>query len=115
MRDPNEKLYRVTIKLFQVGNGFSRMLQMLNLDNATSGKVKEIQYQTSSNFFQNKEKDNILKESHNMNTDDVIQGKKENIFSKTKNNFHSKIESNMSLENVDGEEKYDDPYGPKMY
>ena len=89
---------------------------MLNLDNATNTKVKEIQYQTSSNFYQNKEKDNVLKESHNMNTntDEVLTGKKENIFSKTKNNFHSKIESNMSLENVEPEEKYEDPYAPKM-
>ena len=113
MRDPNEKLYRVRIFInLKVGNGFSRMLQMLNLDNAPVNKVKDVQYQTSSNFFQHKEKDNILKESHNLNTEDAI--KKENVFSKTKNNFHSKVESNISLDHMDADEKHEDPNGPKM-
>jgi hypothetical protein len=111
MRDPNEKLYRVYIFLIQVGNGFSRMLQMLNLDSAP--KSKDVQYQTSSNFYHHKEKEINIKESHNMNTEDV--GKpKENVFSKTKNNFHTKVDSNLSMDHVEGEDKNDDPHAPKM-
>lgn len=88
------------------------MLQMLNLDNNVPSKVKEVQYQTSSNFYHHKEKDNLLKETQNINTDEAL--KKENLFSKTKNNFHSKLESNISIENMEGEERHDDPHAPKM-
>lgn len=107
MRDPNEKLYRV-------GNGFSRMLQMLNLDNAYNGgnKTKDEKFQTSSNFFHNKEKDNLLRESHNTNTDDVVPNKKENVFSKTKNSFHPKVDH--LNEHFEMDEKNEDPHAPKI-
>lgn len=88
------------------------MLQMLNLDNVPS-KVKEVQYQTSSNFYHHKEKDNILKESQNLNSEE-LNNKKENNFSKTKNNFYNKIETNLSIEKLDGEEKVETPNAPKM-
>jgi len=87
------------------------MLQMLNLDNVPS-KVKEVQYQTSSNFYHHKEKD-ILKDSQNINTEDLVN-KKENNFSKSKNNFHNKIETNLSIEKLEVEEKTETPNAPKM-
>ena len=91
------------------------MLQMLNLENTYNNKPKDVQYQTSSNFYHhNKDKD-ILKESHNVHTDDIVQNnKKENVFSKSKNNFHNKIESNMSGEHMENDEKIEDPHAPKM-
>ena len=46
LRDPNEKLYRI-------GNGFSKMLQMLNFDNIESSNSPPKGNQTSSNFFKN--------------------------------------------------------------
>jgi len=105
MRDPNEKLYRV-------GNGFSRMLQMLNLDNAYS-KTKDEKFQTSSNFFHHKEKDNLMRESHNANTDDVVSIKKDNAFSKTKNNFHPTKLDHLN-DHFDMDEKHEDPHAPKI-
>ena len=87
---------------------------MLNLDNAPS-KVKEVQYQTSSNFYHHKEKDNVLKESHNINNTEEVVTKKENVFSKTKNNFHTKLEVNNSIEQIENEDKHDAQNAPKMY
>ena len=46
LRDPNEKLYRI-------GNGFSKMLQMLNFDNIESSNSTPKGNQTPSNFFKN--------------------------------------------------------------
>jgi hypothetical protein len=44
LRDPNEKLYRI-------GNGFSKMLQMLNFDNVDTSNSPPRGNQTSTNFF----------------------------------------------------------------
>ena len=88
---------------------------MLNLENTYTNKNKDVQYQTSSNFYTHKDKD-LLKESVNVQSDDIQQvNKKENVFSKTKNNFHNnKIESNISAEHLENDEKIEDPHAPKM-
>jgi hypothetical protein len=44
MRDPNDKLYRI-------GNGFSKMLQMINVDQAGNQQVGQRQMQTSHDFY----------------------------------------------------------------
>ncbi len=91
LRDPNDKLYRI-------GNGFSKMLQMINVDNpmgntGSSSKPKPIQ--TTSEFYK-----------PNQDT------KKEIQLPKVKSN----INMNMSADDIDmdGFEAFEDPLQPKM-
>jgi hypothetical protein len=92
MRDPNDKLYRI-------GNGFSKMLQMINLDNNNANKNN---FQTSYDFYKNHHADDIKKELN---------------LPKVKSN--KKMDMNMSADDVvELDENFrdmDDPMQPKMY
>ena len=82
VRDPGEKLYRM-------GNGFSRMLNMLNFDN--NGNVNLNQYIESNSNDMEKENENESKErkdNGNLNTNDLQQKRSKNK-TLTKNRFQS--------------------------
>lgn len=46
MRDPNDKLYRI-------GNGFSKMLQMITVDGVNGPDKRDVNFQTSQEFYEN--------------------------------------------------------------
>lgn len=46
MRDPNDKLYRI-------GNGFSKMLQMITVDGVGNPDKRDVNFQTSQEFYEN--------------------------------------------------------------
>jgi hypothetical protein len=101
MRDPNDKLYRV-------GNGFSKMLQMINVENINASSIspssvpnKLKPLQTSNEFYRLGESIGEVK-------------KKEINLPKVIHNKHRDI--NMSMEENDYDEygEMDDPLQPKM-
>ena len=82
VRDPGEKLYRM-------GNGFSRMLNMLNFD--SNGNVNLNQYIESNSNDTEKENENESKDRKddgNLNTYDIQQKRNKNR-TLTKNRFQS--------------------------
>jgi hypothetical protein len=87
---------------------------MLNLESAFN-KNKNMAYQTSTEFYNPKkgeERENYDSPKINIEKSEEIKFKKEVSSHKTKTNFYSKPEVNTS--HHEGEEKVDDPYGPKM-
>ena len=46
MRDPNDKLYRI-------GNGFSKMLQMITVDGMNTTDRRDVNFQTANDFYEN--------------------------------------------------------------
>jgi transcriptional regulator NrdR family protein len=99
MRDPNDKLYRI-------GNGFSKMLQMINVDNGSAGtpnlqphKLRPLQ--TTSEFYKA--------------VDPSLDGRKKDInLPRVINNKHKEL--NMSADDAEINELDDieDPMQPKM-
>ena len=94
MRDPNDKLYRM-------GNGFSKMLQLINIENSPKS------FQTSADFFvksqeqieADQKKKNMLpklklkvkKNPGNMSADDIEQGEEMEIKEELENNQEPKM------------------------
>ena len=94
LRDPNEKLYRI-------GNGFSKMLQMLNFDNVDSSNSPPKGNQTSTNFF----KANNVNVNPNLNNDSNNsdnKGRFQSAYYRNKNvnnlQQNSNIQGNNSIE-----------------
>ena len=56
-KENSDKNYNVSQILIKVGNGFSRMVQIFNIDTAIN-KKNNIEYQTSNDFNVNQEMDN---------------------------------------------------------
>ena len=98
MREPNDKAYRI-------GNGFSRMLNMLNLD-VRGSNIDGENYDSDN--------DRKISPGKNMNNSNVLPS----IHSHKANDEQSNVNVNMSVDNLgngSGEEyKIDDPNGPHM-
>ena len=91
VRDPGEKLYRM-------GNGFSRMLNMLNFDN--NGNVNLEQYIESNSNDTEKENENESKErKDNGNLNDIQQKRSKNK-TLTKNRLFQSASTNSMQDNV---------------
>lgn len=104
MRDPNDKLYRI-------GNGFSKMLQMINIEggnNPNNGfnsgsKPRSNNIQTSYDFYKHQEENSNVNIKKEINLPRVKSNRKQNM--------------NMSADDVDINEHIggiDDPLQPKM-
>jgi len=94
MRDPNDKLYRM-------GNGFSKMLQLINIENSPKS------FQTSADFFvksqeqieADQKKKNMLpklklkvkKNPGNISADDIEEGEEMEIKEELENNQEPKM------------------------
>ena len=98
MREPNDKAYRI-------GNGFSRMLNMLNLD-VRGSNIDGENYDSDN--------DRKISPGKNMNNSNVLPS----IHSHKANDEQNNVNVNMSVDNLgngSGEEyKIDDPNGPHM-
>jgi hypothetical protein len=80
---------------------------MLNLESAFN-KNKPSNYQTSTEFYK---KEEVNYDSPKIHIDDSKKDLKDiAAASRTKSNFYSKVEGNS----MEGEEKIEDPYAPKM-
>ena len=98
MRDPNDKLYRI-------GNGFSKMLQMITVDGQSPDR-RDVNFQTSQEFYENsKTTGNVREHSEPKNGLPKI---------KTKRNITvENDEDNMQLGDVVDVDEID-PTQPKM-
>ncbi len=94
LRDPNEKLYRI-------GNGFSKMLQMLNFDNVDSSNSPPRGNQTSTNFFKANNV-NVNPNANNDNNNSNEKGRFQSAYYRNKNvnnlQQNSNAQGNNSIE-----------------
>jgi len=91
MRDPNDKLYRI-------GNGFSRMLQTLNLESFQNNR--NVQTLNNENFQTN--------DTSDLELNNTGMGKSPNKLIKAKNNKgNNNIQNITNPENIPEEQSWD--------
>ncbi len=123
LRDPNEKLYRI-------GNGFSKMLQMLNVDNVEPSNTPLEKNQTSKNFYKgnNKENNNVnggkgrIQSAHyrnkmnNIGLNDNVNSVEDNskVNNSGGNNLPKLKKKNEGFDSSINDVKDEDEEGPKI-